>query len=136
MLSLNNGFITLTVLVFLLPLVSTAASNELPTAKHFALPAMYGNGMVLQRNQPIQISGTADPDSRLTVSLGVESQNVRSDHAGVWATHLASLPAGGPYSLKITGAEGHSLEFTDILCGDVWLWAGEKKESAASANKR
>lgn len=86
----------------------------------------FGQGMVVQRGQPVRLSGTAPALSRVALALGGASTAIQSDGNGSWSGELSPLPAGGPYTLTVTGEAGESLTVSDILSGDVWLWAGDQ----------
>jgi sialate O-acetylesterase len=89
------------------------------------LAQIFGNGMVLQRQKPIQIWGTAAAGSQITAKLGATvtaSASIQSD--GKWHLTLPSQEAARQLTLEIT--DGHDkLEFTDIAIGEVWVAGGQ-----------
>jgi sialate O-acetylesterase len=90
-----------------------------------ALDAMFSDHAVLQRQQPLRITGSALPRERLTVSLAGTSVKTRADGNGRWFADIPPMQAGGPYALEVTGAGGSQATATDILLGDVWLCSGQ-----------
>ena len=50
------------------------------------LPAIYSDGMVLQRNQPIHIWGQADPKEKIQILFAEQKQTVKaeSESSGNW----------------------------------------------------
>ena len=88
------------------------------------LPAIYSNGMVLQRNQPIRIWGQADPKEKIQILFAEQNQTAKADAKGYWEVNLKALEAGGPYQLQITGKD-NQISIKDILIGDVWLCSGQ-----------
>ena len=88
------------------------------------LPAIYSDGMVLQRNQPIRIWGQADPKEKIQILFAEQKQTVKADGKGYWEVNLKALEAGGPYQLQIIGKE-NQISIKDILIGDVWLCSGQ-----------
>ena len=84
------------------------------------LPAVISDGMVLQRNQPIEIWGTAAPGTTVSVTLQDATAEATADAEGQWSATLPAMPAGGPYELKVG-----DLTVSDILVGDVWLCSGQ-----------
>ena len=88
------------------------------------LPAIYADGMVLQRNQPIRIWGQADAKEKVKILFAGQQQTVKADAYGRWEVELSPLKEGGPYELQITGKESR-IELRDILIGDVWLCSGQ-----------
>lgn len=88
------------------------------------MPDVFANDMVLQRNKPIPIFGTANANQQITVSFSKQTKDTKSDSDGKWKVIFDSLPAGGPYTL-IVKSNDKRIEFSNILIGDVWLCAGQ-----------
>lgn len=97
------------------------------------LPALISDGMVLQREQPIKVWGTADAGESVQVKFlknaaptGVKggklkaAYTVTADANGKWTLTLPAMKPGGPYILQI-----NDIELKDILVGDVWLCSGQ-----------
>lgn len=102
------------------------------------LSSVFGSGMVLQREQPLTISGTAEAGETVSVAFVADKkQGVRmpkvmkgfklkasyttsADADGKWSVQLPPLAAGGPYILKV-----NDQQLTDMLVGDVWLCSGQ-----------
>ena len=102
------------------------------------LPALVSDGMVLQREQPVKIWGTAEPGESVKVSflktiaekeiLPVALKGGKVNMAftatagvdGTWSVILPALKAGGPYTLQV-----NDVVLKNILVGDVWLCAGQ-----------
>src|SRR5215469_3907304 len=83
--------------------------------------AIFGDRMVLQRDRPIPVWGTAVPGENVSVSLNTgEHASAVADTQGRWIAHLPAMPAGGPFELKIEG-QGAPVILHDVLIGDVWL---------------
>ncbi len=86
--------------------------------------ALFGDGMVLQRDQTVAIWGTDTPGTRLTVtaSWGQTAQTT-VDRAGQWKLELATPAAGGPHQVTVTGSAVIAL--ADVWSGEVWLCSGQ-----------
>jgi sialate O-acetylesterase len=97
------------------------------------LPALISDGMVLQREQPIKVWGTADAGENVQVKFlknatptGVKggklkvAYTVTADANGRWTLTLPAMKPGGPYILQV-----NDIELKDILVGDVWLCSGQ-----------
>src|SRR5437868_10996985 len=88
-----------------------------------SLSPVFANHMVLQRDLPIQITGSAQPGENVVVTLagpaGTQTQATRTDSGGVWSVTLGALPAGGDYTLTASGQ--NRVVRSDILMGDVWV---------------
>ncbi len=87
------------------------------------LSPVFGEHMVLQRDRPLRLWGTATPGQTLTVALGGRQARVRVGADGRWRVQLAPLPAGGPHRLRVIGDQ--TVELRDVLIGDVWLLGGQ-----------
>lgn len=58
--------------------------------------------MVLQRDQPLVISGTANAGDKVEVKFSNKVQGTATaDCWGKWRVELPAQPAGGPYTLTI-----------------------------------
>jgi sialate O-acetylesterase len=88
-----------------------------------ALPSVWSDHAVLQRNAPIHLWGWARPGARLTLRFHAQTAEAVVDEAGEWSAWFKPEAAGGPYALKIEG-DG-SLSRADLLVGDVWLASGQ-----------
>ena len=95
-------------------------------AEKFAVNNIYDSHMVLQRQKPIQIVGTAEAGKRVKVAIGENSVVAKADKQGVWKAVLPAMEAGGPYSVTISGAEGiEPIVLKDVLVGEVWFCSGQ-----------
>ncbi len=88
------------------------------------LPEIFSDHMVLQRDKPVKIWGSAKAGERVQVNIGREKVAVSADNTGHWTTSLPSFKAGGPFTLEVkTSTE--SKVFSDVLFGEVWLCSGQ-----------
>lgn len=94
-----------------------------PARADVKMPAIFGNGMVLQRDKPVALWGWADAGEMVTVALADDAYTAVPDAAGRWQVLLNATPAGGPYTLTVAGK--NRIQFTDVLFGDVWLCSGQ-----------
>lgn len=88
------------------------------------LDPVFNNHMVLQREQPVRIYGTANADTPLEIAFGGETLRTTSTSDGKWAAVFKPKQAGGPYRLEIR-SQAESIILEDILIGDVWLSSGQ-----------
>ncbi|MCR6626149.1 MAG: beta galactosidase jelly roll domain-containing protein [Pseudoxanthomonas sp.] len=102
-----------------------SALLALPVAHAVELPRLFSDGMVVQRDQPVQVWGHAAPGARVAVSFaGAAAITAQADDAGRWSLELPAQTAGGPYTLRIDdGTQPRVLQ--DVLVGDVWLASGQ-----------
>jgi sialate O-acetylesterase len=89
-----------------------------------ALPALFGDHMVLQRDDNVPVWGTAPAGSEVAVRLAHQHAVTRAGDDGAWRIDLEPLPAGGPHELVVEAA-GETRRFSDVLVGEVWLASGQ-----------
>ncbi len=88
------------------------------------LPHILSSGMVLQRNAPIHLWGSATPGDPISATLNKGTAQTAADDLGQWSLYLPPQPAGGPYTLQVTAS--HQTETrTDVMLGDLWLASGQ-----------
>ncbi|MDR7331244.1 sialate O-acetylesterase [Roseateles asaccharophilus] len=107
---------------FRLPLLLLALAAASAQAD-VRLATVFGEHMVLQREQPIRLWGWAAPGKTLAVELAGKKASATAGADGRWAATLPALKAGGPHRLSVSG-DG-SIELKDVLIGDVWLLGGQ-----------
>jgi len=85
------------------------------------LPALFSDGMVLQRESKANIWGWAEPGEEVGIaaSWGARAQAV-ADAEGRWSAVLKTPAAGGPFRIAINGKT-----IDDVLSGEVWLCSGQ-----------
>ena len=87
------------------------------------LPALIGDGMVLQRESGVKIWGWDKGGKSVSVEfLGNTYESAVNDE-GKWEIALSNLKAGGPFPMKIKGTT--EINLVDILIGDVWVCSGQ-----------
>ena len=84
------------------------------------LPRLFGDGMVVQREETISVWGKGVPGENVRVSLAgaITSGTVEAD--STWLLKLPELPAGGPYVLEV-----NQRKINDVYIGDVWVAGGQ-----------
>ena len=87
-------------------------------------PSIFSDHMVLQRDRPVSVWGTADPGETITVAFGAGHARTSAGPDGAWRVALPAMPASAaPRTLMVTGE--NTLSFTDVLVGEVWLCSGQ-----------
>ncbi len=104
---------------------------------------LFADHMVLQRDKPLVIWGTADPGEEVYVALTVktpdgtreEGKAAKADQAGKWVAKLAAFPAGTDGSLTVTGEQKADpqgkkiapvvVRVKDVAVGEVWICSGQ-----------
>jgi sialate O-acetylesterase len=96
-----------------------------------SLSTVFADHMVLQRDMPIQVSGSAAPGESVMVTLtgpvGTLTRATQAGSGGGWSVSLNPLPAGIGYTLYVTGQ--NRIVLSDILIGDVWVCSGQSNMS-------
>jgi sialate O-acetylesterase len=87
------------------------------------LPAIFGNHMVLQRDQKDRLWGKADAGEEIAVSINDQTKTTKAGDDGRWSVTLDPLPAGGPHKLTVKGK--NTVTFEDVLVGEVWICSGQ-----------
>ncbi len=110
----------LVIVVFLLFVFSSCHKTEL-----LEMPAVFSDGMVLQRNTLVKIWGTSSPQVKIKVkgSWGAEG-TCKSDANGNWIISLQTGEAGGPYILQIVSGDKNR-QFENVMLGEVWICSGQ-----------
>ena len=88
------------------------------------LAAIFTDNMVLQRNQPIQIHGTANGGDTIEVTFKQQKKNVIVDQYGKWKISFPALTKGGPYEITVQ-SKATKIVLKNILVGDVWFCSGQ-----------
>jgi sialate O-acetylesterase len=90
---------------------------------------IFSDHMVLQQKLLIMVWGTATEGEKVSVELKGPDGDLTDATAsaiamgGKWKVKLPPLPAGGPYTLTITGE--NKVQINDVLIGEVWLCSGQ-----------
>src|ERR1700712_3309704 len=110
--------IRISLITLLLACLFLDASAQLTTAK------LFGDHMVLQRNQTVPVWGWATKNTKVTVDFNGQVINTKSDGNGNWKVVLKSMAVGGPYEMKITSGK-NKLVYSDVMMGEVWICSGQ-----------
>ncbi len=91
------------------------------------LPKILSDHMVVQRDLPVHLWGTAAPEEQVTVSFRGETRTAEASRIGRWSVYLKPGAAGGPFEMTVkgNGAGENAITLRDILVGDVWLASGQ-----------
>lgn len=88
------------------------------------LPVVYTDYMVLQRDIPLRIHGTADAGTPVSVRIDGQHQKTVTGKDGKWEVLLAPIKAGDDYQLSIKTPQ-QSRTFRHVAAGEVWLCSGQ-----------
>src|SRR5690606_31547104 len=101
----------------------TVAAPGAPAA--IQLPKTLASGAVLQRDASVPIRGRARPGATVTATVRSQTKSAVADASGRFSIALAPEPAGGPFTLTVSGTESTSVTSTNLYFGDVWLCSGQ-----------
>ncbi|MEM7625610.1 MAG: hypothetical protein AAF333_08280 [Planctomycetota bacterium] len=125
-------------LLFVITTLSPVAAAALE------LPAVFSDGMVLQRGMPVPVWGKAEPGQRIQVALSAPPGGIvngTADANGDWRVELPAMPASAePIAMRVEVAEEVALDeidthevkqvwVKDVLVGDVWHCSGQSNMS-------
>jgi sialate O-acetylesterase len=88
-----------------------------------SLPSIFGDHMVLQREQANKVWGKASSGEKVTVGIGGQSHTTTAGADGMWQVMLDPMDAGGPFELTIAGQ--NEIKIADVLVGEVWICSGQ-----------
>ena len=109
----------------------------------FSVAAVFSNHMVLQRDKPLPVWGTAAVGTKVSVAFGGAAVETVAGTNGEWCATLPPMSASRDarsLTLSVRGTEQsgnptvRTVVFSDVLVGDVWLCSGQSNmEFAFSA---
>ncbi len=92
------------------------------------LPAVFSDGLILQRDRPVPVWGWAMPGAAVTVAFAGQEQKATADAQGRWTVTLPPMPAhatGRPLTVIVGGSARAVRTVADVLVGEVWFTAGQ-----------
>lgn len=97
----------------------------IPCFAELNLPSVFSEHMVLQREQPVPVWGTADAGASVTVEFASQKKTVTADRNGKWRTDLSPLTASAESRTFTVRSGDKEVVFQDVLVGEVWLCSGQ-----------
>ncbi len=86
---------------------------------------MIGSDMVLQRDQPIVLRGTAKPGETVRVRLANDQGSAAAGADGKWEVRLRARPASAASLDLVATASSGEARASNIVIGDIWICAGQ-----------
>jgi sialate O-acetylesterase len=111
-------------ILVLLGLLWTAAIS-LSALGQVTLPRVLSSHMVVERDLPVHVWGTAAAGEGVEVSFRGETRGTTAGPLGRWSVYLKPGTPGGPFEMTVKGAAGPAITLTDVLVGDVWVASGQ-----------
>jgi sialate O-acetylesterase len=88
------------------------------------LPHIFGDHMVLQRDKPIRVWGSAEAGEQVKVTIGEKNAETSADEHRHWKVELPALPTSAT-PIEVTVAGKNTIVLHDVLVGEVWLCSGQ-----------
>ena len=100
------------------------------------LPPVISSHMVLQRDMPVPIWGTAAPGEKIIVAFAGQTKTAEADAQGKWLVKLDPLATSAePRNLTITSSKSDKpVMLSDVLVGEVWLGSGQSNMAGAAGS--
>ena len=96
----------------------------LPAHADVILNAVFTDHMILQRDMPVPVYGTAEPGEKVTVAFSGKEKSVVADKDGNWSVKLDAMKVStAPAVMTVSGK--NKLTLNDILMGDIWICSGQ-----------
>ena len=100
------------------------------TVSGIALPSMYADGMLFQREKEIRISGRGNNGTKVRLWLnGAQAETIVEN--GAWAVSLPPQPANQGTTLHITVNDGVEMIYQNVAIGELILCAGQSNMAYA-----
>lgn len=89
------------------------------------LPALFSDGMVLQRSSDAPVWGWDIPGTEISVTASWDGRSctATAGEDGRWMTRIETPEAGGPYEITVRGSEEKVIR--GVLSGEVWICSGQ-----------
>ena len=108
----------------LLSLLTISLTSKV-LGKDLSLANTFSDGIVLQREKPINIWGHANPEQPVTLKFGEETKTTKSNPNGQWSIKIGPLMASSePRAMTIKSGDSE-IRVVDILVGEVWVCGGQ-----------
>ena len=90
------------------------------------MPKIFSDNMVLQRDMPVKVWGTADANAKVEVEFGGKKKSTKADAAGKWSLKLDKMPADkNPREMTVYENGKVGKKIGNILVGEDWILGGQ-----------
>lgn len=110
-------------LIKITPIILLAALPAALLGADLSLNRSFSDQMVLQRDKPIVVRGTADAGKVVSVHFASRTGSAKANEEGAWRVALEALPAERTPQKLTVSSGGQTITLKDILVGDVFLHA-------------
>ena len=106
-------------------LATLVALSPLALRAELTVPGFFSDHMVVQRDKPIALWGTADPKVPISVSFHGKVTKTSADDKGAWRIELPGEKASAAGRDLTIAAGEDKLTIVDVLVGEVWFASGQ-----------
>jgi len=117
MITKTNRLIIIAIIFITLLAVATQAE--------VALPKIFGDRMVLQRQKGVRVWGWADVGEKVTVRFGGQVKSVVAEAGGDWSVMLDAMEGSFERRELVVEGKANKVAIADVLVGEVWLCGGQ-----------
>ncbi len=111
-------------MIFRFPVLAFSVLLSTTALADVQLPTILDSHMVIQRDRPVKIWGTAQAGEQISVTLGNDTQKATADDSGNWLVELQPQKADGQVrTIKVAG--NNEIVLRDVLVGEVWIGSGQ-----------
>ncbi len=89
------------------------------------LPNVFGDHMVLQRDKPVRLWGSAKPGEKLFIRFAGQSVNAVAGDDGQWSVTFKPMKASFDGRELVVEATSGKVVLADVLVGEVWMCGGQ-----------
>ncbi|MBO5866088.1 MAG: sialate O-acetylesterase [Bacteroidaceae bacterium] len=90
-----------------------------------SLPAIYSDNMIIQRDKPFVVKGTANSSQGVIVKLGRQKAKAVANDRGEWVVTFAPMKADGKSYTMTVECGKEKITYNNIAVGEVWLCSGQ-----------
>lgn len=87
--------------------------------------SLFQSNMVIQRDKAIVIWGQAPAGQEVSVSFAGQEAKGMADDKGAWRVSLPAMPANATGQVLTLKSKGKTLNFNNVLIGDIWIAGGQ-----------
>jgi sialate O-acetylesterase len=114
---MNNRFKVLICVVGVVACASMASAE-------ITMPDIFGDNMVMQRELPVPVWGSAAPGEKVSVSFAGQTLKTTADAQGKWMVTLKPLKTS-TIEQTMTVSGSNTVTFSGVVVGEVWLCSGQ-----------
>ena len=113
---------------------SAFALGQVAVQSEVKLPSVFSDHMVLQQGMRLSVWGWADSSEAVSVSIAGQTKKTKAAKDGAWKVQIKPLKASkAPVAFTVKGSS-NSIDFQDVLVGEVWLCSGQSNMEWTVAN--